>query len=195
MHHRIIALLVTILVPLAAGTAWAKGPPPKATAAKAPVMALAKAVPDEVKKTVDAFVGRWRFEGALTQAGTTEPLRAKFVFTCRRVAGGRAAACEFKAPFPGSPPMEEAQLWAFNPEDRKVHLFAVNTAGEVHDHAGTWKDDQTLEFDPLKTTDDGKPIEDSLVVTWEGPKMVRFDAVTSYPNGSIVVFRGSGKRM
>lgn len=191
MHRRWVALLGVILVPALSGGAFAKGPPGKAPVPKVE----APAIPPQVAKTVDALVGRWRFEGALTQPGAKESLKAKFAFTCRKAAGGRAAACDFKVLFPGMPPMEETQVWAFNPEDQKVHLFAVNTSGEVHDHQGTWKDDQTLEFEPLKTTDDGKPVEDSLVVTWDGRKSVSFDAVTSYPDGSIVIFRGKGKRM
>lgn len=177
---------------LASLSAW-PGTAAPAKARKAEVVPAAS-VPAQARKTADALAGRWRFEGTMTLPGSTEALRTEFAMTCRKVAGGRAAACEFKALFPGQPPMEEVQLWAYNPEDLKVHLFAVNTAGEVHDHVGTWKDDQTLEFDPLKTTDEGKPVEDSLVVTWEGPKKVRFDAVTSYPDGTLSVFRGNGMR-
>jgi len=191
MNRRMVALMGVVLVPALAGVAVAKGPPKKAPAPKVE----APPVPPEVTRTVDAFVGRWRFDGSLTPPGAKESLKAKFLFTCRKAAGGRAAACDFTARFPGMSPMEETQVWAFNPEDQKVHLVAVNTSGEVHDHQGAWKDEQTLEFEPLKTTDDGKPVEDSLVVTWDSPKSVSFDAVTSYPDGSIVIFRGKGKRM
>jgi hypothetical protein len=40
----------------------------------------------------------------------------------------------------------ENDLWSFDQATRKVHLFSITSEGEAHDHAGTWKENSTLEL-------------------------------------------------
>jgi hypothetical protein len=38
----------------------------------------------------------------------------------------------------------ENDLWSFDDQTRKVHMFGITSEGEAHDHVGEWDDQQTL---------------------------------------------------
>ena len=40
----------------------------------------------------------------------------------------------------------ENDLWTFDQDTGKVHLFGMTSEGDAHDHVGGWKNDKTLEL-------------------------------------------------
>ncbi len=40
----------------------------------------------------------------------------------------------------------ENDLWSANPDTGEVHMFGITSEGDIHDHTGVFKDNQTLEL-------------------------------------------------
>ena len=104
--------------------------------------------PAEVRKTVQAFVGAW--EGQMTARVPGEDSET-FVWSvdCKPVALGAGAACT-NGGKASIGLISETCLAAYDPVGRAVHYMCVTSMGEVHDHKGQWKDDKTVEFEPLQ---------------------------------------------
>jgi hypothetical protein len=174
-----IFLLLALSTPaLAADDKKADAPPPP---------------PPESKKTVDAFLGKWALDGSLTPNGAKEPFKLKGTMECKKAAGGLAVNCTMtaKAPAPIGT-MELAALFGYDASRKEVHMFSMTSAGEVHDHKGTWKDDKTLDLGTLNYTEGGKPATETLVFTWADPKTLTFKSVTTGEQAS--TFDGAAKR-
>lgn len=154
MHKASILLVLALAVP--AGTALAE---------KAAVVP-----PPEIKKTVDAFAGKWKFAVVMTVPGAKDPVKFSEKMECKRVAGGRGVACTDIATVPGFGKMDFSHLAAWDPERKALHWFAVGSTGEVHDHTCHWKDDKTITCDPLKATLNGNPITEDVTITVDGAK-------------------------
>jgi hypothetical protein len=150
--------------------------------------------PPEVKKTTDAFVGKWNLDSTIMMPGLKEPAKFKMVWDCKKIALGNGAECssDVKLPSPLGPFAISCLLGA-NPEDKAVHMMCITSMGEVHDHKGAWKDDKTIEFEPLKYTDHGKPATETVTFTMSDPKSMVFKSTTKTPDGDMA-FEGTGKR-
>ena len=59
----------------------------------------------------------------------------------------------------------ENDLWSFDRLTGKVHLFGITSEGEAHDHAGTWKDERTLELKWRGTFED-QELEEHVTAKW-----------------------------
>src|SRR5687767_9783554 len=95
-----------------------KPEPPKAAAA-----------PPEVKTTVDAFKGNWKFDATLALPGAEKPAAFKMTFNCKPAAGGTAAACEAKAKTPIGP-FEGLFVAVYDPTSKAVHFFGITNQHE-----------------------------------------------------------------
>ncbi len=169
-------------------------PPVPARAAAAPAQPAPAPPPPEVKKTVDAFVGTWTFDGNLTLPGGAAPVKVKETFTCKKVAGGRVVSCSGSAKVPGMGKMEDVALVTYDAEGKKVRFVGMNSMGEVHDHMCTWKDDKSLGCEPLRVTAMGAPATVTLEMSWSDPKTVKMNETTTMKDGSKMIFDGGGKR-
>ena len=112
--------------------------------------------PSEIKKTVDAIAGSWT--GQMTARVPGAPAESfKWTMNCKSIALGAGASCtnSGKASI-GS--MSESCLLAYDPEGKSVHYMCVTSMGEVHDHKGRWRDQKTIEFEPLHAGMMGQPI-------------------------------------
>ena len=148
--------------------------------------------PPEVKKTVDAISGRWT--GQMTARVPGTPAESfNWTMDCRTVAQGAGASCTNtgKASIGY---MSESCLLAFDPEGKTVHYMCVTSMGEVHDHKGTWKDAQTIEFEPLRAGMMGQLVTETN--RWYFPDANTIDktSVVTMADGSSMNFEFKGKR-
>lgn len=148
--------------------------------------------PSEVKRTVDAIIGKWSGQMTATVPGGS-PESFAWSMDCKAVAFGAGADCtnEGKASI-GS--MSESCLLAYDPEGKAVHYMCVTSMGEVHDHRGRWKDDRTIEFEPLRAGMMGKTVTETI--RWFFPNantLVKTSSVTMSDGGSMS-FEFNGKR-
>ena len=134
--------------------------------------------PPEVKKTVDAFAGRWTLDGTIVMPGEG-PKKATIKMNCKKTAKGKAVACDMAGAFDAS------VLVAYDSYSKAVHFMAVTSDDEVHDHKCLWQGDQKLTCDPLKGGMAGMAITEDLEFAI-GPKRLGFKAVMTMPDGGKV---------
>ncbi|HKA87365.1 MAG TPA: hypothetical protein VKE22_06840 [Haliangiales bacterium] len=157
-----------------------------ATAAAAP--------PSEVKRTVDAFVGNWTFNGKLTLPGGKAVDVKNEAFDCSKVAGGTVIACTGKADIPGVGASEDTALIAWDAEAKKLHLVGADSSGLFHDHVCAWKDDKTLTCDPLAVTVEGQPATVDFTAIWADAKNITMIETWTMKDGSKWGYEGKGRR-
>jgi hypothetical protein len=158
----------------------------------ASALAEPPAAPPEVKKTVDAFAGKWAFDGVLAFEG--KEVKGKLTIDCKKIALGKAVACSMKGKFPGFPDEDSGVLVGYDIGGKAVHFMAMTTGGEVHDHRCQWKDASTLDCGSLAyTAVDGSPATEELAFTWPDAKSSSFKAIITV-GAARVTFEGKGKR-
>jgi hypothetical protein len=158
-------------------------------AALAQPAAKARPVPaPEVKKTVDAFVGNWRFDATCSVDGHP-PAKLKLPMSCKKTALGAGVVCNARARVPGIGPWEGSYLVAHDPVGGRTHVMALTSLNEVHDHLCTWKSETELACDPLKVG----PVTAELSITWTDIHTASFKSLTRSPEG-VLSFEGTGKR-
>jgi hypothetical protein len=146
----------------------------------------------QVKQTVDAITGQW--SGKMTAKVPGFPAEA-FAWTmdCKAVAMGAGASCANtgKASI-GS--MAESCLLAYDPEGKSIHYMCVTSMGEVHDHKGQWKDDKTIEFEPLRAGMMGQAVTETI--RWHFPSANTIDktSIVTLADGSMMQFEFIGQR-
>jgi hypothetical protein len=131
-----------------------------------PAPAAAPAPPPEVKKTVDAWAGKWTLQTTLTPKGAP-PIKFTETIDCKRVALGVAVSCIDSGSVPGAGSVEYAFLGGYDPESKAVHMFVIGSSGEVHDHKCPWKG-KTMECELYKGTKGGKPLTELVAFTLDG---------------------------
>jgi hypothetical protein len=94
----------------------------------------------------------------------------------------------------GLGPMEFGILVGFDAEEKLVHLMAMTSNGEIHDHKGAWKDDKTLAFEPLKYKTQGQDATEDLSFTFGSAKEMSFQSVITKADGSKETFEGKSTR-
>ena len=157
-----------------------------------PVLAAGNPAAPEVKKTVEAFVGTWNLRTTMTLPGAPPATFAEKV-VCERTAMGRAVSCVDTATVPGMGATEYAYLLGYDEETRAVHLFAIGSPGEVHDHKCVWKGDVTLDCEPLRATMGGSAITEAMSFVFAGDDLTL--RVTTMTGGGEVGIQASGRRV
>lgn len=105
-------------------------------------------IPPEVSRTVEVMQGTWM--GSMVANVPGFPAETfNWTMDCRVVARGAGVLCTNtgKASIGA---MAESCLLAYDPEGKAVHYMCATSMGEVHDHKGKWKDEKTVEFEPLR---------------------------------------------
>ena len=72
--------------------------------------------------------------------------------------------------------------------------MCVTSMGEVHDHKGKWKDDKTLEFEPLHAGMMGQQIIETLKWSFPDSHTLAKTSTVTMLDGSSMVFEFTGKR-
>jgi hypothetical protein len=186
---------------------------PPAKDAKAQVAPPAMpAAPPEVKATVDAFKGNWKFDATLSATGMPgmdKPAKSKMTFNCKVVAGKTAVSCDAKMKTPMGP-FEGLFAVAYDPYTKAAHFIGITSMNEVHDHVCTWSG-LSLNCKPLKAGmgPGGDEITEEVTMTWEADKKctandasclataktVSFKSVsTMTKGGATMTMEGKGKR-
>jgi hypothetical protein len=148
--------------------------------------------PPEMKKTVDAFAGRWAFTGSLTLPdGKAKPLKTKL--TCTKAVGGKAVSCIEEGEVVGLGAMHAAYLVGYDTFTRRVHFMAMTSDEAVHDHPCTWKDEHVLACEPLKGGMNGQPITEEFSVSFDGGGAV-IKATVILSDGGRMLVDIKGKR-
>jgi len=90
--------------------------------------------------------------------------------------------------------MEESCLLAFDPEGKAVHYMCVTSMGEVHDHKGQWKDNQTIQFEPLRAGLMGQTITETLLWHFSDADVIDKISNVTLADGSVMHFEFKGRR-
>jgi len=146
----------------------------------------------EVARTLQAIQGVWH--GEMTANVPGFPVTTfDWTMDCKAVALGAGASCTNSGKA-SIGLMEESCLLAFDPEGRSVHYMCVTSMGEVHDHKGLWKDNHTIEFEPLRAGMMGQVITETL--SWRFPDAQTIDkvSVVALSDGSSMRFEFKGWR-
>lgn len=153
---------------------------------------LQTAQPPEVKRTVEAVVGRW--SGAMTATVPGSPPETfPWSMECKAAALGAGAVCAMEGRA-SIGLMAYACLVAYDPEGKAVHYMCVTSMGEVHDHRGRWADAQTIEFEPLEGGLMGQRITETVTWTFPDPKATAVRTVITMPDGGAMRFEFVGRR-
>jgi hypothetical protein len=153
--------------------------------------AATTAPPPELAKTVDAFNGKWSLETTMTQPGG-KPVKFSETIDCRKGAQGHSAICVDRFTAPGEGRTEYDYLVGYDVDTKIVHLFAVGSPGEVHDHSCKWSSEKVLECVPLQATLGGQPITETFAFTFDGNKLT-MKGTTLTKDGPIS-FEATGRR-
>ena len=185
--NKLVLVVGVIVLSSFASAAFAEGEKEKPAAAAAPTL------PPEVKKTVEAMLGTWAWDGTVTGMGK-DPIKAKETFVCKKAAGGRAVSCNGKGTIPGMGNVEDEALVTYDVEGKNIRFVGISSTGEVHDHKCTWKDDKTMTCDPLTVTVGGQSASVALTMSFPDAKTMVMNETTTMKDGSKVAFDGKGKR-
>ena len=148
--------------------------------------------PPQVKRTVDAVSGRWAGQMTATLPGS-KPESFPWEMTCNPAALGAGAGCSMKG-IASIGAIEEACLFAYDPDGKAVHFMCVTSMGEVHDHKGQWISDREMLFEPYPTPWDGKPATEDVDIRFPDSRHIQTSSVITKQNGSKMVFEFHGAR-
>lgn len=122
-------------------------------------------IPQEAKK-LESFLGNWTIEGNMTVEGS--PLKASGIWHFAKAAAGWGIKGSMKMEIEGLGSYEEDDLVGFDRETGRFHLYTLTNSAAVHDHLGSWTDEDTLklEYDGLQ---DGKKFREEITVRIKNP--------------------------
>ena len=148
--------------------------------------------PPEVKRTVDAVVGRWSGSMMATVPGAA-PQAFDWSIDCKAAALQAGAICTMKG-HASIGDLAQACLVAYDPEGKAVHYMCVTSMGEVHDHKGQWKDGTTVVFEPLVGALQGKPMTETITWAFPDPRRMTTRSVVKLDDESSMSFEFEGMR-
>ncbi len=123
------------------------------------------------------WIGTWkadylvRFPDGKVHEGTMTVLATP-------MAAGQGIHMDAKGEARGMEPWEAHALWGFDTESGEVHWFAVSSMGEVHDHVGVWKDEDTLELE-WRGVEGSKKAVEHTTFHWKNPREVEMRTVNT----------------
>lgn len=148
--------------------------------------------PPELKKTVDAFAGKWVYDTTVTMPGG-KPIKTKLSVDCRKTALGKATTCHWIGNIPGEGPLEGSAVVGYDTFGKAVHFMGIFSDEEIHDHKCIWKGDTTLACEQLKAGLGGGPVTEDLTFIFEG-NTSSFHSVLTFADGKIGGFDGKATR-
>jgi len=121
------------------------------------------------------LVGDWTvYLNAKMPDGTA--LQGKGTVRASELSMDRGIRTELRLDAPGMGVYHEDDLWGFDQWEKKIHLYSITSTGAVHDHSGTWKDENTLELH-WEGLYEGKPATEDVVFTWVADNEIRVHEV------------------
>jgi hypothetical protein len=137
-------------------------------------------IPAEIKK-LHVFLGDWNVEGIIKTGGNMMKLEGKWSFSIAAGGWGLKSANKFEVEELGT--YELDNLFGFDKETRKLHIYSITNMAETHDHTAAWSDENTLkgEYDGLK---DGKKFREDFTIKLVSPDEITIDYIEKV-NGQI----------
>ena len=123
---------------------------------------------------LEKFVGNWKVDIKFTMPDGNV-LKGKGTWSFKSICNGLGVYMVLNADVSGLGKYEEHDLVGYS-EEGKVHVFSITTTGAVHDHAGTFKDDKTIEI-VWKGLAEGKETVEAVTGTIISPNEIRFKEV------------------
>ncbi len=145
----------------------------------------------ELKKTVDAFMGKWVYDTTITMPdGKSE--KAKLTMDCKKTAVGKAVSCAWSGKLSDGP-FEGTSVVGYDTFGKAVHFMGIFSDEEVHDHKCMWKGN-SLQCEPLKGGMSGGPVTEDFSLTFEG-KTSSWKSICTFQDGGKATFEATGKRV
>jgi len=146
----------------------------------------------QVKQTVDAVSGHWAGQMTASLPGL-KPESFPWEMTCNPAALGAGAACSMKG-MASIGAIEEACLFAYDPDGKAVHFMCITSMAEVHDHKGQWISEREIRFDSYPTSWEGKPATEDVNIRLPDPTHIQTSSVITKQDGSKMTFEFHGIR-
>ncbi len=116
------------------------------------------------KKLLEQLIGEW-VVGIAMKTSDGKVLSGCGTMTAKETPSKLGINSEMNMHIEGYDDYVENDLWSFDQDSGRVHLFSVTSQGEAHDHVGNWKDDKTLEFN-WKGFYEKEDLEEKITVNW-----------------------------
>jgi hypothetical protein len=129
----------------------------------------------EIQKLIP-YVGSWEGDGTLTMDGKTTPVRVRHEWVA--ISDDWGVQIHETADLGEAGVYRSENFFGFDPGARKLHLFTVSNMQDCHDHAGVWRDNETLQL-RWESTWEGKPLVEDLVATFDGPDRYTAQSTTT----------------
>lgn len=129
--------------------------------------------PQELMRLIDKLVGTWGVE-LIIKLADGSILKGNGEVKAKEIVNGFGVRTEMDLDVEGLGKYVEQDLWGYQRWEKKVHLYSITTTAAVHDHAGNWKDDNTLVFH-WEGLNEGKPATEDLTIKW-----VSADKITAH---------------
>jgi hypothetical protein len=107
------------------------------------------------------FLGNWRVEGTLTFMGKPFGVKGYAIFSSTAARWGVLATVKLEIEGLGT--YEEADLLAFDRNEKLYHYFSVTNTAAAYDHKGKWLDEGTISF-IYEGLQDGKSYKEELLI-------------------------------
>jgi hypothetical protein len=140
------------------------------------------AAPLEVKKTVDAFLGRWALTGTYTESGSKNPSHLTVTIQCESALLGAVVICGMASDDTGGGHIEVASIIGYSPDERRIHLMEASSSGSYHEHKGRWIGD-VIQFERLSKSEAGKQIVEDFSIGFPSPGTMRVKSIEETPEG------------
>jgi hypothetical protein len=140
------------------------------------------AAPPEVKKTVDAFLGRWTLTGTYTESNSKNPSHLTVTIQCESALLGVAVICRMTSDDTGGGHIEVASIIGYSPDEQRIHLMEASSSGSYHEHRGRWIGD-VIQFDLLSKSEAGKQIVEDFSIGFPSPGTMRVKSVEETAEG------------
>lgn len=113
--------------------------------------------------------------------------------TCNPAALGAGAACSMKG-MASIGAIEEACLFAYDPDGKAVHFICITSMAEVHDHKGQWISEHEMRFGPYPTSWEDKPATEDVNIRFPDLTHIQTSSVITKQDGSKMTFEFHGIR-
>jgi hypothetical protein len=117
-------------------------------------------LPAEAKR-LNVFLGNWRVKGTLTFM--SKPCGVKGCARFSSIAARWGVLATAKLEIEGLGTYEEADLLAFDRNEKLYHFFSVTNTAAAYDHKGQWLYEDTISF-IYEGLQDGKSYREELLI-------------------------------
>ena len=152
-----------------------------------------EAAPLEVKKTVDAFLGRWTMTGTYREPNMRAPIDLTSKMGCELTALGKAVTCKVVTDGTDGSRVELTSVVGFSPDEGIVRLMEISSSGSYHDHRGQWQGDQIV-FEPLTYSVSGQKTTEHFTISIPEPGKMTIESIEEGTEGKSTM-KLSGARL